>query len=84
MPTATLRTVGGSVMMAIPKQLLALVDLQAGAQVDVAVEDGCLIISPQRKKHYKLADLLIQCDPSLPLTPEEQMWLDAPSVGLEA
>ncbi len=84
MPTATLRTVGGSVIMAIPKQLLALVNLQAGAQVNVTEEDGRLVVSPQRKKHHKLADLLAQCDASLPLTADEQTWLDAPSVGLEA
>lgn len=84
MPAATLRAVGGSVVMAIPKQLLALVDLQAGAQVDVAVEEGRLVVSPQRKKHYKLADLLAQCDPSLPLMADEQAWADAPTVGRES
>ena len=77
MSTATLRTVGGSVVMAIPKRLLELVDLQAGSQVDIDVQQGRLVVTPLRKKRYKLAELLAQCDASLPFTPEEQEWLDA-------
>lgn len=83
MPTATLRAVGGSVVMAIPKPLLALLNLQAGAEVDVTAEDGRLVIQPQPKKRYALADLLVQCDATQPLTDDEQTWLDAPSAGLE-
>ena len=83
MPIATLRTVGGSVVMAIPKRLLELVHLQAGSTVDIDVQQGRLIVAPQKKKRYKLADLLAQCDPTLPITSEEQEWLDAGAVGLE-
>lgn len=71
-------------MMAIPKPLLDLVRLEAGAQVEADVQDEQLIVSPRRKKRYTLPELLAQCDPSLPLTAEEQAWLDAPSVGLES
>ena len=83
MSTATLRTVGGSVVMAIPRRLLELVDLQAGSQVDIDVQQGRLIVVPQRKKRYKLAELLAQCDASLPITGEELDWLAAPAAGLE-
>lgn len=83
MPTATLRTVGGSVVMAIPKGLLELVHLQAGSKVNIDVQQGRLIVVPQKKKQYKLTDLLAQCNPALPIAPEEQEWLDAPPVGLE-
>ncbi len=83
MPTATLRTVGGSVVMAIPRRLLELVDLQAGSRVDIDVQQGRLIVVPQRKKRYKLSELLAQCDASLPVSAQEQEWLDAPAVGLE-
>lgn len=83
MPSATLRTVGGSVVMAIPKGLLDLVHLQSGSRVDIDVQQGRLIVSPQKKKRYKLVDLLAQCDPAQPLTAGEQEWLDAPAVGLE-
>lgn len=83
MSTATLRAVGGSTVMAIPKRLLELVGLQAGSQVSIDVQQGHLVVIPQHKKRYKLSDLLAQCDSSLPLTPEEQDWLGAPAVGLE-
>lgn len=83
MSTATLRSVGGSIVMAIPKHLLELVHLQAGSLVDIDVQQGRLIVVPQKKKRYKLSDLLAQCDPALPMTTEEQAWLDAPAVGLE-
>ena len=83
MPTATLRAVGGSVVLAIPKRLLELVHLQAGSQVGIDVQDGRLIVVPQKKKRYKLADLLAQCNPVLPITAEEQEWLDAPAFGVE-
>lgn len=83
MLTANLRTVGGSVVMAIPRRLLDLVGLQAGSQVNIDVQDGRLIVAPQRKNRYKLSELLAQCNASLPLTEEEQEWLDAPAVGLE-
>lgn len=83
MPTATLRTVGGSVVMAIPKGLLELVHLQTGSKVDINASQGRLIVVPQKKKHYKLAELLALCNPTLPLTAAEQEWLDAPDVGLE-
>jgi antitoxin component of MazEF toxin-antitoxin module len=38
MPTATLRSVGGSIVMAIPKRILELVQLQAGSRVDIDVQ----------------------------------------------
>ncbi len=83
MPTATLRTVGGSIVIAIPKRLLEMVQLQAGSKVDITVEQGHLVVIPQKKKRYMLSDLLAQCDPSLPLTVEEKEWLEIPAVGLE-
>ncbi|MBK8815029.1 MAG: antitoxin [Methylococcaceae bacterium] len=83
MPTATLRTVGGSIVIAIPKRLLEMVQLQAGSKVDINVEQGHLVVIPQKKRRYMLSDLLAQCDHSLPLTVEEQEWLETPAVGLE-
>lgn len=83
MPTATLRTVGGSVVMAIPKRLLELVHLQTGSQVSIDIQHGNLIVAPLKKKRYTLAELLSQCDNTRPLSAQETEWLDAPDVGLE-
>lgn len=83
MPKATLRSVGGSVVMAIPKRILELVHLQSGSQVNIDVQDGRLIIDPKKKPRYTLAELMAQCDLSQPLSAEEREWLDAPAVGAE-
>ncbi|HLA75408.1 MAG TPA: AbrB/MazE/SpoVT family DNA-binding domain-containing protein [Gammaproteobacteria bacterium] len=83
MPIATLRSVGGSVVMAIPKRVLELVHLQSGSQVTIDVQDGKLIIEPSKKPKYTLAELMAQCDLSQPLSADEQEWLSAPSVGAE-
>lgn len=37
-----------------------------------------------RKEKYNLADLVAQCDPTAPLSEEDQAWLNAPSFGREA
>ena len=84
MPTATLRAVGGSVVVAIPKAVLDLVDLRAGSKVEIAIDQGRLIVAPKPRPRYQLAELLALCDPNLPLTADELEWLDAPAVGLEA
>ena len=83
MPTATLRSVGGSIVMVIPKRILELVQLQAGSRVDIDVQQGQLIVIPQRRKRYTLSELLAQCNSSLPLTDGEREWLDVPAIGLE-
>ena len=83
MPIATLRSIGGSVVMAIPKRVLELVHLQSGSQVTIDVQDGRLIVEPAKKPKYTLAELMAQCDLSQPLSADEQEWLNVPSVGAE-
>lgn len=83
MPIATLRSVGGSVVMAIPKRVLELVHLQSGSQVTIDVQDGKLIIEPSKKPKYTLAELMAQCDLSQPFSTDEHEWLSAPGVGAE-
>jgi antitoxin ChpS len=83
MATSTLRTVGGSVMMTIPKPLLETLGLAPNAKLDLTVEDGRLVAVPRPRPRYSLDELLAQCDPDAPLSDEEQAWLDAPPVGRE-
>lgn len=83
MPIATLRSVGGSVVMAIPKRILELVHLQSGSQVTIDVQNGKLIIEPTKKPKYTLSELIAQCDLSQPVSADEQEWMNAPSVGAE-
>lgn len=83
MTTATLRAVGGSVVMAIPKRVLELLGLHAGSQVNINIQNGQLMIAPKVKPHYSLDELMAQCDFSQPISQEEREWLDASPVGLE-
>jgi antitoxin ChpS len=83
MHTTSLRKVGGSVMLAVPPALLDVLHLAAGAKVGVAVDNGRLVIEPQSRPRYTLDELMAQCDPSGPVTTEDQAWLDARPVGDE-
>ncbi len=49
MHTATLRTVGGSVAVTLPRQLLRTLGLEAGARVDVELVGRSLVLSPARQ-----------------------------------
>jgi antitoxin ChpS len=83
MHTTNLRKVGGSVMLAIPPALLDILQLTAGAQVGLAVDNGRLVIEPKAKPRYTMAELLAASDYSQPQSPEDREWLDAPAVGKE-
>jgi antitoxin ChpS len=84
MATAILRKLGGSVVMTVPRKVLALVDLDAGAEVKLSVESGRLVVSPQGKPKYRLADLLrASRGKKLRLTAEDRGWLNDGAVGKE-
>jgi len=83
MVTSTLRTVGGSVMMAIPKAFLDGLGLTAKSKVTLSLESGRLIVEPRRKPSYTLAELIAQCDANTPPSVEEQAWQDSPPAGRE-
>jgi len=84
MPTATLRNLGGSVVLAVPKRILELVKLGPGSKVQVSVERGRLVIEQQKKPRYTLTELLAQCRPSdLKPRKRDRSWLDSGPVGRE-
>jgi antitoxin ChpS len=83
MHTTTLRKVGGSVMLAVPPIFLNQLHWQVGETVGLSVVDGQLVIAPQPKPHYTLAELLAASDYSQPQPTEEREWVDAPAVGGE-
>ena len=84
MATLTLRNLGGSIMMAVPKKILNLVGLGAGSRVQVSVDKSRLTIQPERKPHYTLAELLSRCRRS-DLTPRrtDRSWLAPRPAGRE-
>jgi antitoxin ChpS len=84
MATAILRKLGGSVVMTVPRKVLALVDLDAGAEVKLSVESGRLVVTPQGRPKYRLADLLrASRGKKLRLTAEDGRWLNDEPVGKE-
>jgi antitoxin ChpS len=83
MPTARLRTLGGSAIVAIPPALLSQIGLAAGGKIEISLEGDALILrKPARvKPRYTLAELLAQCEPG-PFEVDRE-WMDAPAVGNE-
>lgn len=80
MYTTNLRKVGGSVMLAVPPAILNLLHLQAGAKVDLVVDDGHLVVEPNLRQRYTLEELLAQCDAAAKISAEDDAWLnDKPS-----
>jgi antitoxin ChpS len=82
MHTTNLRKAGGSVMLAVPRPILDLLRLEAGAAVGLSVEQGCLIIEPAAKPRYTL-EALAQCDPDAAMSQEDRDWLDLTPSGRE-
>lgn len=83
MYTTTLRKVGGSVMLAVPPALLDVLRLGPGAKVDLAVQDGRLVVEKRKRPRYTLQELLAQCDPKAPVAKDEHEWVDGKAVGGE-
>ena len=70
-------------MLAVPPAVLDLLELRVGAKVDIAVENGRLIIEPRLRPSYSLDELLAQCDESSALSSEDRDWIDAKPAGNE-
>ncbi|MDX3926503.1 MAG: AbrB/MazE/SpoVT family DNA-binding domain-containing protein [Shinella sp.] len=83
MVTSTLRNVGGSVMMTVPKPVLDELGLQANTKLEVSVQDGKIVAVPRQRPKYTLEELLAQCDLDAPWSEEEREWMDTPAVGNE-
>ena len=82
MHTTTLRKVGGSVMLAVPPALLDVLELRAGANVRIGIEDGRLIVALRPRPRYTLEELLAQCDENA-ADDADRAWLEAQPVGKE-
>jgi antitoxin ChpS len=83
MHTTNLRKVGGSIMLAVPRAILDLLDLEVGATVGLVVEGGRLVVHPQRNPKYSIDELLAQCDPKAKITEEDREWMELKPRGRE-
>jgi antitoxin ChpS len=82
MLTSTLRTVGGSIMLAIPKSVLDGLGLAANEKVELRLDEGRLVIEPRRRPKYTLEELVAQCAVG-EAQEEMQEWDEAAPVGRE-
>ncbi|MGB8098050.1 MAG: hypothetical protein WCF17_12910 [Terracidiphilus sp.] len=83
MHRASLRKVGGSVMLAVPPAILDLLKLQAGAMVGLSVDGDRLVIDPRPRPHYTVEELLAASDYTSPQPASEREWINAPTAGGE-
>lgn len=83
MAVSTLRSVGGSVMMTIPKPVLEGLGLAPNAKVELSIENGRMIVEARAKPRYRLSDLLAQCDLAAAADPDEVAWEAAEPRGQE-
>lgn len=83
MHTTNLRKVGGSVMLAVPRAILDLLHLEAGATVALAVDGERLVVQTHAKPRYTLDELLAHCEPPTALTEEDRAWIDLNPRGKE-
>lgn len=70
-------------MLAVPRALLDVLDLQPGTAVDVSIEGGRLIVEKQAKPHYTLAELLAASDYSQTRHDDDRAWIDGAAIGRE-
>ena len=63
MITTHIKKWGNSLAVRFPQSLLAQLNLQADAEVEIQIEEGRLILSPVKKPSYTLDELLAQITP---------------------
>ena len=79
----TLRKVGGSTMLAVPRAVLDVLHLRPGTKVGITVERGRLVVGPHPRPRYTLDELLAQCDPKAPRRKEDREWVSGKPAGGE-
>jgi antitoxin ChpS len=70
-------------MLAVPPALLDLLGLRPGARVGIAVERGRLVVKPEKRPHYTLADLLAEIAPKAARQKRDRQWVSGKPAGRE-
>lgn len=81
----TIKKWGNSLATRIPKAVVEAIGLRLDQAVDIEAVNGKIVITPiEKKKEYKLDELLSQCKPgAMKLDKEDKEWLNAVPVGRE-
>ncbi|WP_440030384.1 AbrB/MazE/SpoVT family DNA-binding domain-containing protein [Chromobacterium amazonense] len=72
---------GNSASVRLPAALLEQIGAAVGSALDVTVTKDGLLLKPERRPRYKLADLLAEMPGELP---RAEGWDAMPTVGQEA
>lgn len=85
MQKANVEDVGGTMVIALPADIVEQLQLTAGSSVNLAIEGESLVVRRGRRRgKYTLQELLDKSDPrAFERTPEDEEWLNSPSVGRE-
>ena len=81
---STIRKIGNSAGTIIPALILKKLHLTEGDSISIEEDEEKIVIIPIKSRpHYKLNDLLAQCDPKAPIDLECKQWDEASAVGNE-
>ena len=83
MTQVAIRQSGGASIISIPKVILRTLALDAGASLDLSIEDSKIILTPI-KESLTLKEVLEGSPKSaLKITEEDSAWLNSQAVGKE-
>ncbi|WP_415906910.1 AbrB/MazE/SpoVT family DNA-binding domain-containing protein (plasmid) [Neptuniibacter sp. QD72_48] len=84
MTTVALRKSGGSTIVSIPKKVMDVLGVAAGASLDLTVEGGKVVMTPIKEPEITLESLMVgYTSEDFKPTSEEREWIDAAPVGNE-
>ncbi len=83
MTQVAIRQSGGASIISIPKVILRTLALDAGASLDLSIEDNKIILTPIKKSLTLEAILEGSPKSALRLTEEDLLWIKSQSVGKE-
>ena len=58
---ATIQKWGNSLAVRIPREMAMRLEIVAGTSVEIAAEKGAMVVRPDKRRRYRLKDLLKNC-----------------------
>lgn len=84
MQKVNLEEIGGTMVIALPTEIVDELHLTAGSSVSLAVQGDALVVRRGRRSRYTLQELIDKSDPrAFERTWEDDEWFDSPPIGRE-
>jgi antitoxin ChpS len=84
MQRVNLEEVGGTMVIALPPEIVDELHLTAGSSVSLALQGDALVMRRGRRSKYTLQELIDKSDPrAFERTKEDDEWFNSPPVGRE-